>query len=266
MKSTDIFEKLTKIGNYGEALNDYALVYDKGRVEYKEGTICFAQWYDSGVTQMIFALRDRGVEGYYNPDDKTRGFDIKDESFIRYLDYILNRSPYRRTFVNKNPVEVRHSFIEPDMSRSMSEISSGLTAVRSGYEFAFAELFCFFIDDYGMTEHQAFLMCSFTRYEVPFNKEKFVRKAVGNGHGLFDTPTLLSTIIRVLEGNGGNTAAPKCRSDEMGFGNVFAFYSPLKSEKEGLTLQGLSTKLSEAKTSMDAAVEIFKKEWNNAVQ
>jgi hypothetical protein len=257
MESKEIWKKLMERSNAAN-LNCFAYVNKNGEVSYHDSRICFSSWYGES-SKMIFDLSKRICE-----DKSCEFIGVKDRANgVRYLDYLLNRSPFRETFLVKDAEEVASSFVEPDLSRSCSEVCAGLTAIRCSYEFGFADLFCEFIDKNKgkINEDQALLLCCM------FNNSGFSsRRSFGTGHSLLPFKPSLKAYTNTIKGivNEGSIQEPKKKTSS--FNGVHLFYGHSSGYKGDLEKLTVSMKTEAVNNGHDKAIEIFLKEWENAIQ
>lgn len=140
-----------KVGN-NPGTCSYAMTDTDGQDVFQVRDVCHARLVDRyDATEYKTAVLD--VAGHYNTHEHP-------EAFKAYVDYIIQRSPWKGAFINRTTDEVVAEGVALNVNEGVNYVVSAAVALRIGYEYMqLAEDFHSLASS-GCPEHLAFLTAS----------------------------------------------------------------------------------------------------------
>lgn len=140
-------------------------------------------------------------------------------SYVKYVNYILKRSPWAKAFLTKSfGVGLRYN-IAIDCSLPRQHIMSAITALRMGSEFPeHLKLFTEMVKKYG--EDYAFIIASTTHKVIYADKTIYTLDQYSEAHAVFDVQTKYENLVKFFK-EGFPESKDKAWKDGHGRNDLF---------------------------------------------
>ena len=147
-----LLNKLLEKTKLGSGVCSYAMVDTEGNERFQVRDICHARL-TSQYERKFYRTAVLEVKGHYKEHKHP-------EAFKAYVDYVINRSPWKGAFITRTTDEVISSGIALDVNKGVNYVVSAAVALRIGHEYMHLAKDFFELSSSGCPEHLAFLTAS----------------------------------------------------------------------------------------------------------
>lgn len=228
----------------------YAIMNDKGAVKYQVNDICHAR-----IRPYNFHGKYTGVslmvEAHAVKIRKDESFEAE-ASYLRAIDYILNRSPWSSVYINKD-FKKNFGCVDLDVNRGVNAVACAAIALRTCSEYTRCnEVFCALVDA-GVNEHIAYIVA-----------HGCMAKGVGNnsgGHHVFSNACIVDTVFAFFKTGKFIEEGFPFKDNEQRYSIVSAQF------KEDIQLINVDKQLGTKLIAIASKLPTFKKEkkWGTVI-
>lgn len=158
---------------------------EKGKDEYTKDfdAPCYASWgrIGSPISRLIIGMN----KPYRHLPERSH------DAFNRWLEYVVERSPFRSSFVTKTAEEAKKG-LEMDCNKSIDELMCSAIAMRDGYEhYTRLVPFTHFLDE-GYSEHTAYILA----FCLSYNDGAWGVTSMSDGHSNMSGTMEMADVIK----------------------------------------------------------------------